>query len=265
MRIAATLALLLSFAACEPPRQTVANALPGSVPVQGVRVVRQYPHDAQAFTQGLLFADGRLYESTGLVGHSTIREVNLEDGRVIRSVDIPQGLFGEGIVAWGNEILSITWRDGVGFRWDRATFRQTGSWRYNHEGWGLTQDGRHIILSDGTADLRFLDPATMAEQSRITVTAAGAPVDRLNELEYVNGEILANIWQTGRIARIDPSNGQVKGWIDLEPLVRQSGDSHERVLNGIAWNPHSRRLFVTGKNWSKLYEIELLPPAANQP
>ena len=263
MRIAAL--LMLSLTGCAQPapqQQAQPPATAEEPPVQGVRVVRAYPHDPGAFTQGLFWLDGRLWESTGLVGASTLREVDLETGRVIRSADIPAGLFGEGIVAWGDEILSITWQDGVGFRWDRRTFRQTGRFTYDHEGWGLTQDGRHIVMSDGTPTLRFLDPATMREVRRVTVTTAGRPVAHLNELEYVRGEILANVWMTSRIARIDPRTGRVTGWIDLAPLAAESGAGNpDAVLNGIAYDAAGDRLFVTGKLWPRLYEIDLLPPA----
>lgn len=261
MRIAALLMLSLTDCAQPAPQQ---EAQPQQAaeepPVQGVRVVRAYPHDPAAFTQGLFWLDGRLWESTGLVGASTLREVDLESGRVIRSAEIPPGLFGEGIVDWGDEILSITWQDGVGFRWDRRTFRQTGRFSYDHEGWGLTRDGRHIIMSDGTPTLRFLDPATMREVRRITVTSAGRTVAQLNELEYVRGEILANVWMTSRIARIDPRSGRVTGWIDLAPLAAEtSAGNPDAVLNGIAYDSAGDRLFVTGKLWPRLYEIDLLP------
>ena len=256
MRIA--LALLLGLAACaESPAPTQPAAEPATA---GYRVVRTFPHDPGAFTQGLFWLDGHLYESTGLVGRSTIRQVDLESGRVLRTTPIPDGLFGEGIVNWGDEIVSITWRDGIGFRWDRATFRRTGSFRYAHEGWGLTQDGESIILSDGSSMLRFLDPATMAERRRIEVTVNGAPVWQLNELEYVRGEILANVWMTTRIARIDPASGAVRGWIDLAPLAAENGGSEDNVLNGIAYDAAGDRLFVTGKNWPRLYEIDLVQP-----
>jgi glutamine cyclotransferase len=256
------IAFLLSVTACAQPapEQQAPPRTEAEPPVQSFRIVHAYPHDPGAFTQGLVWLDGRLWESTGLVGASTIREVDLDSGRVLRSVDIPPGLFGEGIVNWGDEILSITWQDGVGFRWDRRTFRQTGRWSYSHEGWGLTQDGRHIIMSDGTPTLRFLDPATMREVRRIEVTSAGQPVARLNELEYANGEILANVWMTSRIARIDPTSGRVVGWIDLAPLAAEAGANEDNVLNGIAYDAQGDRLFVTGKNWPRLYEIDLLPP-----
>ena len=264
MRIA--IALLLSLVSCAeaPAPANRAVATGEEPPVQGVRIVRTYPHDPGAFTQGLFWLDGKLYESTGLVGQSTIREVSLDDGRVLRSADIPPGLFGEGIVNWGPEIISITWRDGVGFRWDRSTFRQTGTFNYPGEGWGLTQDGRDIIMSDGTAELRFLDPATMAERRRVAVTSAGRPVTQLNELEFVNGEILANVWQSALIARIEPATGEVKGWIDLRTLAAENGGGtgEDNVLNGIAWDAQRDRLFVTGKNWPRLYEIDPLPHAA---
>ena len=261
MRIAAL--LLLSLTGCAQPAPQQAQPQPAAAeepPVYGFRIVRAFPHDPRAFTQGLFFRDGRLFESTGLVGASTIREVELETGRVLRSTDIPAGLFGEGIVDWGDEIVSITWQNGIGFRWDRRTFRQTGSFRYSHEGWGLTKDGRHIVMSDGTPTLRFLDPATMQEVRRVTVTSAGQPVANLNELEFVNGEIFANVWMTSRIARIDPASGRVTGWIDLAPLVRENGGGEDAVLNGIAWDAARGRLFVTGKLWPRLYEIDLVPP-----
>lgn len=252
---------LAALASCAQAAQPSA-ATSAETPVHGYRVVGTYPHDPRAFTQGLFWLDGHLYESTGLVGASTIRKVDLEDGRVLQSVAIPAGLFGEGIVNWGPQILSITWRDGTGFRWDRASLTQESSFTYSGEGWGLTQDGRSIIMSDGTAQLRFLDPKTLVERRRITVTDTGIPVDQLNELEWVNGEILANVWMSPRIARIDPETGAVKGWIDLQPLVAEhQGRNMDAVLNGIAYDAARDRLFVTGKNWPKLYEIDLVPPA----
>ena len=222
------------------------------------RVVATYPHDSRAFTQGLFFLNGRLYESTGQVGQSTIRQVRFEDGQVLQSTPIPAGQFGEGIVNWNNEIISITWQGQVGYRWDLATFRRTGEWRYSGEGWGLTQNGTDIIMSDGTSALRFLDPATLAERRRITVTRDGAELTQLNELEWVNGEIYANVWQTPLIVRIDPESGRVTGVIDLTALAAENGDSSDRVLNGIAYDRQGDRLFVTGKLWPRLYEIDLV-------
>lgn len=261
MRLA-LLALLL--VACQapspPPSGSTLSSLGAEPAVHSARVVASFPHDPEAFTQGLFFADGQLYETTGLVGRSTLRRVNLEDGRVLESVPFPAGTFGEGSTAWGSEIIGITWRDGLGLRWDRATLRQTGSFRYPGEGWGLTHNGTDLIMSDGSAELRFLDPATMQERRRLTVTAQGEPVRLLNELEFVNGELLANVWTSSRIARIDPATGHVTGWIELAPLVREaSGGNPEAVLNGIAWDPAARRLIVTGKLWPRLYQIEIVP------
>ena len=235
---------------------------PAEPPVYGYKVVREYPHDPTAFTQGLLYLDGKLYESTGLNSQSTIREVRLEDGKVLRSVSLAPQYFGEGLVNWGPDLLSLTWQDGLGFRWNRADFRQKGQFRYPGEGWGLTQDGKSIILSDGTSELRFLDPATLTERKRVAVTYRGQPVERLNELEWVKGEIFANIWMGRRIARIDPKSGRVKGWIDLSQLALENANGDpDAVLNGIAYDSKGDRLFVTGKNWAKLFEIDIVPQA----
>lgn len=222
------------------------------------KLVRTYPHDPAAFTEGLFFHDGALYESTGLEGQSEIRKVALASGKVVERRVIPPPYFGEGIVNWKDRLVSLTWRHRQGFVWKLSDFSLVASFRYEGEGWGLTQDGRSIIMSDGTAELRFLDPEKLVEQRRITVTYKGRPVDRLNELEYVKGEILANIWYADRIARIDPATGAVIDWIDIAPLVSRSGarDS-EAVANGIAYDARGNRLFVTGKNWSKLFEIRL--------
>ena len=243
--------LLLALAGAQAP------APPAS---QAYSLVRSYPHDPAAFTQGLFFRDGRLFESTGLFGASTIREVRLEDGKVLRSTALPPEFFGEGIVDWKGQIISITWQNGIGFRWDRASFRRQSEFRYPGEGWGLTRSAREIVMSDGTPSLRFLDPKSLAERRRITVTENGAPVANLNELEWVKGEILANVWLTDTIVRIDPASGRVRQRIDLSALARASGGGEDDVLNGIAWDPKRGRLFVTGKNWPRLYEIRLTPP-----
>lgn len=236
----------------------VALFLPAALQAQGYRVVATYPHDSSAFTEGLFYLDGRLYESTGLEGKSDIREVRLSDGKVLRRVKLPARYFGEGIVAWKNEIISLTWLDGIGFRWRRHDFRKVGQFRYRGEGWALTQDGTHLYMSDGTPQLRVIDPEGFREIRRITVTDKGQPVSRLNELEYVKGEILANVWMTSRIARIDPASGQVKGWLDLSALAAaQRLPDSDSVLNGIAYDAKGDRLFVTGKNWPALYEIAL--------
>lgn len=237
-----------------------ASLAAAKVPVQGYEIAATYPHDENAFTQGLFYRDGHLYESTGLIGRSTVRKVRLADGRVVDGVRLPGNLFGEGITDWGGEIIGVTWQDQVGYRLDLATMEAKGRFTYPGEGWGLTQDGKTIILSDGTAWLRFLDPETMKELRRLRVTADGEPVAKLNELEWVKGEIYANIWQSNRIARIDPRTGEVKAWIDLGGLDRLAGRSGpDAVLNGIAYDAAGDRLFVTGKLWPKLFEIRLRP------
>lgn len=222
------------------------------------RVIATYPHDSGAFTQGLFFHQGRLFESTGQRGRSSVREVDLATGKVRRAVQLPPRYFGEGSTAWNDSIVSLTWQHGTAFRWDVATFRKTGEFRYPGEGWGLTQDGESLILSDGSPTLRFLDPATFAERRRITVTWRGRSVDQLNELEFVRGEVLANIWHTDLIARIDPDSGVIGGFIDLS-AVTASLDlaDREAVLNGIAFDDKAGKLYVTGKNWPSLFEIAL--------
>lgn len=229
-----------------------------AISIRQVEIVRAFPHDRNAFTQGLLFRDGRLYESTGMEGRSTIREVRLEDGRVLRQAVVPPPYFGEGLVDWGDKLVSLTWQHGRGFIWDRKTFRKLGEWRYPGEGWALTHNGREIIMSDGTPQLRFLDPNTLKEKRRVTVTVNGQRLSRLNELEWVKGEVFANIWFSDRIARIDPQTGRVKGWIDLTPVARRVPNrGHDDVANGIAWDAKSGRLFVTGKNWPVLYQVRV--------
>lgn len=221
-------------------------------------LVRSYPHDPAAFTEGLFFHDGALYESTGLEGQSDIRKVALKDGRILERRVIPPPYFGEGIVAWKDRLVSLTWRHRRGFVWKLADFSPIAQFGYEGEGWGLTQDGRSLIMSDGTAQLRFLDPDTLAEQRRLTVSFRGRPLDRLNELEYVKGEIWANIWYDNRIARIDPRTGNVIDFIDISPLLGLGGATNsEAVPNGIAYDARSDRIFVTGKNWTKLFEIRL--------
>ena len=232
----------------------------GAVPVSGYKVLHTYPHDSRAYTEGLYFLDAALFESTGLEGQSDIRKVRLRDGVITQVRTLDPDLFGEGIVNWGSEIISLTWRNNVGFRWDAATLVRKSSFRIAGEGWGLTQDGRQIIMSDGTPVLQFLDPKTLQSTRRLTVTAAGKPVENLNELEWVKGEILANVWLTNRIARIDPVTGVVKAWIDLSGLPEaQNKTNEDSVLNGIAYDAKGDRLFVTGKNWPHLYEIALKP------
>ena len=246
----AVLLLPLMLAGAAAPERPLA--------VDRVEVLRSYPHDRGAFTEGLLYHDGYLYESTGEVGQSSIRKVALESGKVIRRIDVPPPYFGEGIVAWGKQIISLTWQHHIGFRWSLDRFKQLGKFSYPGEGWALTSDGRQIIMSDGTDELRFLDPATLEEKRRLKVTINGKPLRQINELEYVDGEILANIWFSDFIVRIDPALGEVIGVIDLTALRERPGLQDKRnVLNGIAWDAGRRRLFVTGKNWPSLFEIAL--------
>lgn len=240
-----------------PAFAVTASAAPLPPPATVVaRPVARFPHDPNAFTQGLLVHAGRLFESTGLEGRSTVREVELTTGRVIRQTALPADQFGEGITDWGGDIVGITWQGGQGHRWRIGDLQRIGGFRYEGEGWGLAHDGRYLILSDGTATLRFLDPRTLKVVRRVTVTDNGAPRDQLNELEFVDGELLANVWHDDRIARIDPHSGRIKGWIDLSEIVAATARRNpEAVLNGIAWDAAARKLYVTGKLWPALYQI----------
>ncbi|HUP03121.1 MAG TPA: glutaminyl-peptide cyclotransferase [Bryobacteraceae bacterium] len=253
LRLALLLSLILAAAACG---STSLTAQPADYTYQ---VVHVYPHDPMAFTQGLVYLDGFLYEGTGIEGQSSVRKVRLETGEVLQRHDIPEDYFGEGIVNWRDELLELTWTTHIGFVYGLSDFHLIHDFHYPGEGWGLTQDGKRIIMSDGSAQLRFWDPETLAETGRITVTDGGQPVDRLNELEWVRGEIYANVWQTNRIARIDPSNGHVTGWVDCAGLLSPAyRTGQEDVLNGIAYDAQNDRLFVTGKKWPKLFEIRLV-------
>lgn len=248
------LAVLLTAGAVSP-------ALAGKPQVYGYTVVKTYPHDPGAFTQGLFWRDGFLYESTGLRGRSSVRKVMLETGVPEQERLIDSRYFGEGVVDWKDRLISLTWQDQVGFVFDLATFEKVGEFSYPGEGWGLTRDETRIIMSDGASTLRFLDPDSLEETGSIQVTDDGRPVDNLNELEWVKGEIYANIWQTDRIARIDPGTGRVTGWVDLSGLLSPADRAGGRVdvLNGIAYDAAADRLFVTGKLWPRLFEIRLTP------
>jgi len=232
-------------------------APPVNIPQYTYQVVRVYPHDPAAFTQGLQYLDGALYEGTGLNGRSSIRKVKLETGEVLQKYDLTPQYFGEGITVWKNDLIELTWQSGIAFVYDKTTFQPRRRFNYLGEGWGLTHDDVNLIMSDGTDRLRLLDPATFAERRRIQVTAGGLPVRNLNELEFVKGEIFANVWQTERIARIAP-DGRVVGWIDLGGLLAPSERAGLDVLNGIAYDAAKDRLFVTGKLWPKLFEIRLV-------
>jgi len=231
----------------------------GAIPVFEARVVRVFPHDPQAFTEGLFYLNGALYESTGLEGRSEIRKEDLATGKVLMRARIAPQYFGEGITAFDGRLFELTWKNQVGFIYDLATFRPVGQFAYPGEGWALTENGRELIMSDGSPVLRFLAPATLTERRRVTVTADGKPLDDINELEWVKGQILANVWMTDRIARIDPQTGRVTGWIELSGLKALAGasDNIDAVANGIAYDAKGDRLFVTGKLWPKLFQIRL--------
>jgi len=230
-----------------------------ATPIYGYEVVHAYPHDTRAFTEGLFYREGFLYESTGLEGYSTVRKVRLETGEIVQMSRFPQQVFGEGIVDWGGDLVMLTWKNHVGFVADLATFALLRQFPIEGEGWALTRNDSEIFMSDGTANLRVLDPKTLEVKRKITVTEDGKTIDQVNELEWVKGEIYANIWQTDRIARIDPKTGQIKGWIDLTGLLTSQGPVGGRpdVLNGIAYDSKTDRLFVTGKLWPWLFEIKL--------
>lgn len=223
------------------------------------RVVHIYPHDPNAFTQGLEYRAGVLYEGTGLEGRSTLRKVKLETGQVLQQTPLESRFFGEGITVLNKQIVQLTYKTETGFVWDQDAFRQLRSFSYQGEGWGLTNDGKQIFMSDGTAQIRRWDPQTLRELGRITVRDGGRPVTYLNELEYIKGELYANIWQTHRIARISPTDGHITGWIDLAGLLTPQEESQADVLNGIAYDEMGDRLFVTGKLWPKLFEIKIVP------
>ena len=232
-----------------------------AIPSYGFTVKKTYPHDGQAFTQGLFYKDGFLYESTGLNGTSSLRKVELESGKVVQKTNFPQEYFAEGIAEFNGNIISLTWTSNTGFIFDGATFKLKQTFRYPGEGWGLTSDAQNLYMSDGTPFIRVLDPKTMLEVRRIPVKADGKPISNLNELEWVDGEIFANVWGTDKIARIDPFSGTVIGWIDLTGLLEwknRGTTSPDAVLNGIAYDQKQHRLFVTGKLWPKLFEIELV-------
>jgi glutamine cyclotransferase len=256
VRILSIVALGLGVTACTPSSQSAEN---GPAPVHGYTVVNVYPHDPGAFTQGLLYHEGTLFEGTGIRGASDIREVELESGDVIRKREIADRYFGEGIALWGDTLIQLTWQSNVGFVYERASFERVDDFSYPTEGWGLTHDGERLIMSDGTSSLYFLDPETFDRRGRVTVRDDGEPIDQLNELEFIDGRVYANVWQTDRIAIVDPQNGHVDAWIDLSGLLApEDRTPRTDVLNGIAHDPEGDRLFVTGKYWPKLFEIDVV-------
>lgn len=249
----ATLALAFSLTAvsgCTGQDDVIAS------PVVTATVIRSFAHDTSAYTQGLVWHDGFLYESTGRTGHSSLRKVELETGRVLQRVPVAEPHFAEGLALFGSQLLQLTWQDQTGFVYDLASLRQVGTFAYEGEGWGLATDGHSLILSDGSSQLRFLDPGTYAQQRAVDVKDGEQFVNDLNELEWVKGEIWANVWHTNRIARIDPATGRVKAWVDLTGMMEAQPDP-EAVANGIAYDAAHDRLFVTGKLWPKLFEISV--------
>jgi glutamine cyclotransferase len=255
-RLPAILALLLSFNsfACESGKPAAEK----NVPVYGYEVVHSWPHDSKAFTQGLVFTAGNLLESTGEEGSSSLRRVEPETGTVVQKVDVPRPYFAEGITLLKGKIYQLTWQHQLGFVYDALSFEKAGQFNYQGEGWGLANDGESLILSDGSNRIRFLDPDNFQVKKTIAVLDGGAPVNELNELEYIQGEIYANIWHADRIARIDPQSGRVVGWIDLRGLLAPGEvQDEEAVLNGIAYDEQTGRMFVTGKLWPRLFEIRL--------
>jgi len=233
--------------------------LQAATAVYGYEVVHTYPHDPEAFTQGLIYLDGFLYESTGLNGKSSLRKVKLETGEVLQRRDVDARYFAEGMTDWQGTLVQLTWQTRIGFVYDLATFAPKRTFGYLGEGWGLTHDATRLIMSDGTAALRFLDPATLTETGRVTVTDRNQPVTRLNELEFVKGEVFANVWGTDSIVSIAPETGHVTGWINLAGILPAADRTPGAdVLNGIAYDAASDRLFVTGKQWPKLFEVKLI-------
>lgn len=259
------MSLLLAFAVlfADPASATSAvTPAPVSAPAPvercGYQVVQTYPHDTTAFTQGLFWHAGHLYEGTGQYGQSRVARVDLKTGKAKAHAKLPADQFGEGITRWRDQIIGVTWHGGIGHRWRLKDLKPIGSFRYEGEGWGVTMHGESLVLSDGTPQLRFFDPETMREQRRVTVRFRGRPLSMLNELETIDGEIWANVWMSDMIVRIDPESGDIRSYIDLSGLKEDAGvRGNDSVLNGIAWDEEGRRLFVTGKYWPKLYQIKL--------
>ena len=269
MKSVYSLLLLLLLSSCRGTNvpttiqvvSTTDNGMPAEPPLYTYEIVKTYPHDPKSFTQGLVFDNGIFYESAGLnaahSGHSTLRKVEVATGKVLKLVDVPEPYFAEGLALFEGKLFQLTWQHHKGFIYDRDTFAAQGEFNYSGEGWGLTQDDKSLILSDGTHQLRFLDPVTFQEQRRISVVDRAGPVDELNELEYVKGEIFANVWMEDRIVRVDPKDGKILGWIDMRGLKDEQDGPEADVLNGIAYDAAQDHLYVTGKKWSKLFEIRL--------
>lgn len=248
------LALLVAPLSAQPA------APQGEIPLERAVVVQRFPHDRQAFTEGLFIDRGQLFESTGMAGRSSVRQVDLASGKVLKQARVPEPYFGEGIAPWKGQVLSLTWQNGIGFRWDRKSLRQLSTFRYSGEGWSLTSTREELVMSDGTDTLRFIDPATFKVRHSVKVTIRGRPLNRINELEWVDGQVFANIWMTDYVVRIDPASGRVVGIIDLADLHRDAGTfGTDQVANGIAWDARTRKLYLTGKEWPWLYQVRLEP------
>jgi glutamine cyclotransferase len=265
-RFVAVLASALALAACgqRAPETAAVPPLPPPAadgrPVEyGYEVVRSFPHDRGAFTQGLLFRNGSLLESTGNYGFSSLREVELATGRVLKQVGVERTYFAEGLAVVGDRAYQLTWKERKCFVYDADTFRPLQEFTYEGEGWGLTTDGRVLVMSDGSSRIRFIDPQDFRVLRTIDVTESGRPVDRLNELEWIQGEIFANVWQTDRVVRIDPATGVVRGVIDFTGLLPATERANADVLNGLAYEPATGRLLVTGKWWPRIYEVRIKP------
>ncbi|MGC4051667.1 MAG: glutaminyl-peptide cyclotransferase [Paludibaculum sp.] len=240
------------------------SSLPAATPEYGFRVVRTFPHDISAFTEGLEFRAGYFYESTGEYGSSTLRKVEVETGRVVQRLPLSSSVFGEGLTVINQQIVQLTYRGGIGFVYSQPDFRLQRTFRYEGEGWGLTNDGSTIYMTDGTSQIRCLDPATMKELRRIQVHDGADKVPEINELEYIRGELWANVWRTEKIVRISPKDGRVLGWVDLTGILGAEKSSRVDVMNGIAYDAMGDRLFVTGKYWPKVFEIKVIPKAAGR-
>lgn len=253
--------ILMVSAAFLLPGCTPSSSLPKSLsPQMTYEIINTYPHDPNAFTQGLIYLGGFLYESTGLYGESSLRKVDLVTGEVLLQTDLSAEYFAEGLTEWEDVLIQLTWLEGTGFIYNLEDLSLVDQFTYPTEGWGLTHDGQHLIMSDGTAALYFLDPNSLQVEASVQVTYQGEPVLNLNELEFIRGEVFANIWQTDDIVRINPETGEIVGWIDLRGILpEEQRVPGTDVLNGIAYDPDEDRLFITGKRWPKLYEVRLVP------
>jgi glutamine cyclotransferase len=246
--------LIALFPACSD------HKAPGLVQTSSFKIVNTFPHNPQSFTEGLVYENGFIYEGTGRYGTSSLQQVELGTGNTLKSLALSAQYFGEGVTIYGDKIIQLTWESHLGFIYDKKSFTRIGDFNYSTEGWGLTTDGKNLIMSDGTSTLRLLDPVTFAETGTIVVMDNNVLIEKLNELEFIRGEIYANVWPTDKIVRINPQTGQVTGWIDLDGILSPEAATRTvDCLNGIAYDAENDRLFVTGKYWPSLFEIKLVP------